>query len=227
MTAVSLGAGRTGRNIDALFLQTADEPLRTNPGHCQRDDVGGFVRPQHHRLRNILFQPRKAVPLQFFHIPQLFRQVFHGFLTGSAKSADHGDVLCAGAHILLLTATIHKWRQMEIFVHIYRAAALGTLNFVGGHGDDVRSQRGCPEWNFQKALHRIGMEHRTRSHVGQFGKTGNVVDGTGFVIHHHNRHQNGVLPQGGKKLLPGNCAVLPGDKVCDLKALRFQMLDGI
>ena len=79
------------------------------------------------------------------------------------------------------------------------------------HGDEVRAQRVGAERNFQKGLHRVGVQQRAGLFLLQKPRDlGNGEDAARFVVDEHHRDERGVLTQRVFNLRDGNIAVFVG-----------------
>ena len=75
---------------------------------------------------------------------------------------------------------------------------------------------------------RIGVENGIGAElVGQFRHLGDGHDGANLVIHHHNGHQNGILPQGGLQGIQGDTSQGIRLEVGHIEALGFQLLHAV
>ena len=135
----------------------------------------------------------------------------------------------AAAVASLLTAALQQRREgLQSGRDIQRAAALGTVDFMGRNGDQVRAQRLRGEGDFQEALHRVGVENCVGAEpVGQPRHLLNGHDGTGLVVDHHDGNQNGVLLQSGFQRVHGDAPQTVRLQIGHGEALRFQILHAV
>ena len=74
-------------------------------------------------------------------------------------------------------------------------------------------------------MYSIGVKYSIRAYfVSQFCHLRDGHYRTHLIIDHHHRYQEGVLPQRGLKGIRTDASILIRLKVCDLEALRFQLL---
>ena len=147
---------------------------------------------------------------------------------GCAEAADAGHIFRAGAVVALLSAAVYKRGEGQAGTDIKRARAFGGMDLVRGDGDHVRAERFGAEWNLQKALHGVGMEQRQRGRAAHgLDHVGNRHDRARLVVDHHDGDENGIGPEGLFQFLDCNIAVVVRLQICDLEALRFQLLHGV
>ena len=102
------------------------------------------------------------------------------------------------------------------------------MDLVRGDGDHVRAERFGAEWDLQKALHGVGMEQRQRGSAAHgLDHVGNRHDRARLVVDHHDGDENGIGAEGLFQFLNRDSAVVVGLQICDLEALRFQLLHGV
>ena len=149
MAAVPLGTGGTGGNADAVVLQNIDDVLGGYAGDGQGQDVWRVVSAVDDQ------------PVQIGKLGNGMRKqcLFPGGIrvkSGGQGGAGGGEAengrgrFRAAAVASLLTAALQQRREgLQSGRDIQRAAALGTVDFMGRNGDQVRAQRLRGEGDFQ------------------------------------------------------------------------------
>ena len=93
-------------------------------------------------------------------------------------------------------------------------------------GDEVRAQRVGAERNFQKGLHRVGVELCT-DRMRQLGDLLERLNGADLVVRRHDGDQCGVLGQLVLQLLQINMAFLVNVQISDAVAFLFERFAGV
>ena len=149
-----------------------------------------------------------------------------GLLQSRRHAHDGREVFRAGPLAPLLGAALDDVHQRDTLAGVQHAGALGPVELVAGEGEHVDVLR--PDINVQvsRRLHGVRVEqdslflaHRADLRDGQ-----NRAD---LVVGVHNGHQGGVGTDGRSHLLRGNGAGGAHRQQLHLKALFFQLLQGV
>ena len=106
------------------------------------------------------------------------------------------------------------------------------MDLVPADADQVGTEAFRREGDFQKGLHRVGVQQRRGTGLTQQGGNGGKVrDGAGLVVDKHQRDEDGVLAQRAAHRVRRHGAAAVGFQLCYLKAALLQQVqataDGI
>ncbi|MNM95059.1 hypothetical protein D3C81_1074840 [compost metagenome] len=183
-----------------------------------------------------------AVQVDLFHAFQVRQEALgqhldaqavggHFFL-GDAEGLAHADDLVGGqgarAHAALVTAAVHLRLDAyaRLALHVEGADTLGTVGLVRGEGHQVDLQRFQVDFHLAGGLRRVDVEQDAAG-TGHFADGGDVVDGADFVVHVHDRNQDGVVAQRRLDHRRGDDAVFAGLEVGDLEAFALELAGGV
>ena len=143
---------------------------------------------------------------------ELFIEMVGAQLDRLGKACDLACGLCAGAQAALLPAAKdQRFGRADALAQIQAADTLGRAELVRADGDEVRAQRVGAERNFQKGLHRVGVQQGTG--FFRFQKPRDLShgeDAARLVVDEHHRDERGVVTQCIFDLRGGDVAVLVG-----------------
>ena len=210
-----------------MVLKAVDDALRAQTGNRKIDDVRRVLLSDQDKTGHI--RERLAAQVaQLLHMGDLRVQPRQLLGARRAEAADTGEIFRSGTVIALLPAAQNQRRQRKRRTDVERANALGGMDLMPGDGDQVRAQRFGFEGDLEKALYGIGVEQRQRTEPARCAEHfRNWHDRAGLIVDHHDRDQDGVRAERGAQLLDGDEASFVRLKVCDLKALRLQLLHGM
>ena len=161
--------------------------------------------------------PDEPVP-QGGYLRGVLVHVGAGLLQGYCHAHNGRDVLCPSTPAPLLGAALNEAGQRYPLPGVQHPTPLGTVELVGGEGQQVDVLGSHVNGQMARRLHRVGVEgdaplpaHRTDLGDGQ--------DGTNLVVGVHNGHQGGVLPDSLRHLLGGDGSQLSHGKKLHLKTL--------
>ncbi|MCY1508914.1 hypothetical protein D9M68_432390 [compost metagenome] len=127
-----------------------------------------------------------------------------------------------------MAAAVHHGFQAHarLAAHVERADAFRAVGLVGGEGHQVDLQLLQVDIHLAGGLGGVDVEEDAAG-TGQLADGGDVVDGADFVVHVHDRHQDGVLTQGSLDHGRGDQAVFARLQVGDLEAFALQLAGGV
>ena len=154
------------------------------------------------------------------------------FRARNAERLAHADDLVggqrAGAQAALVAAAVHLRFQADarLAAHIQCADALGAVDLVGGEGHQVDLELVEVDGNLAGGLGRVHMEDHALA-AADFAQLSDVLDHADFVVHEHDRGQDGVRADGRLELIDVEQAVGFRCKIGNLEALALQFAAGI
>ncbi|MCY1172415.1 hypothetical protein D9M73_125500 [compost metagenome] len=155
----------------------------------------------------------------------------HVFL-GYAESFTHADDLVgrqgAGTHAALVTAAVHGRFDAHAWLaaHVQRADTFRTVGLVGRERHHVDFQLLQVDLDLAGGLSGVDVEQDALG-TEQFADRRDVVDGADFVVHVHDRNQDGVVTQLGFDHLWGNQAISARLDVGHFEAFTLQLAHGV
>ncbi len=153
-----------------------------------------------------------------------------GEFGGSPEGDGAGDVLGAGAMLMLLRATVEQRSEMDSVADEEDAGALGGVHLVAGDGEevDVFERSGEVDGELGGGLNGVGVEEDGGVvGLGDAGEFADGLDGAGLVVGEHDGDQFGVGPEGGLEGFGVDDAVAPGSEVGDGGAAAVEGLRGV
>ena len=204
-------AGGACRDADALCAKFRNDIRRRVADERDRQDVrrGPVADADDAVEREELFL---GVGLDGGDVGELFIEMVGAQLDRLGKACDLARGLCAGAQAALLPAAKdQRFGRADALAQIQAADTLGRAELVRADGDEVRAQRVGAERNFQKGLHRVGVQQGTG--LFRFQKLrdlGHGEDAARLVVDEHHRDERGVVAQCAFDLRGGDVAVLVG-----------------
>ena len=203
--------GGACRDADTLRAELRDDICRRVADERDRQDVrrGPVADADDAVEREELFL---GVGLDGGDVGELFIEMVGAQLDRLGKACDLARGLCAGAQAALLPAAKdQRFGRADALAQIQAADTLGRAELVRADGDEVRAQRVGAERNFQKGLHRVGVQQGTG--LFRFQKLrdlGHGEDAARLVVDEHHRDERGVVAQCTFDLRGGDVAVLVG-----------------
>ena len=95
-------------------------------------------------------------------VGELFIEMVGAQLDRLGKACDLARGLRTGAQTAFLSAAEdERLGRADALTQIQSADALGRADLVPADGDEIRAERRGAEGDFQKGLHRVGVQQRT------------------------------------------------------------------
>ena len=156
----------------------------------------------------------------------VFLHVVYALLERRRQSDDTGDILGAGALAALLCAALDNIEQRQAALCVQNAYALGSMELMSGHGQQVDVHIHNIQRHMAGGLNRVGMEGDLLR-AAQLADLLDGLHGADLVVCEHYGHKRGILADGVFNILKSDNAVLMDVEQSDLKALLFKLLEGV
>ena len=221
------GAGGAGRGAHALGVQQKQQALALNALKAEADVAGQTVRQiAVHRAVGDFGQPcNKPVPHGGYP-GHILVDMIAGLLQGRGHTADAGQVLRTGTLAPLLSASLNDVHQGEALADVQRANALGAVELVGGQAEHIDILLLDVNVQVSRRLNRVGVEGNPRF-LADGADFRDGKNGADLIVGVHGGDQAGVGADGVLHLLGGDVVSLPDVQIGDLKALLFQLRQGV
>ncbi len=183
-----------------------------------------------------------AVDVQLLEVRDLLEEavaqgldahVFGGhFLLGNGEGFAHADDLVgwqgARTHAALMATAVDDRFQAHtrLAADVQRADAFGAIDLVRRERHQVDLQLLQVDFDLAGRLRGIDVEQHA-ARAGQFTDGGDVVDRADFVVHVHQRDQDGVVAQRRLDLGRGDDAVFAWLEVGDFETFTLELASGI
>ena len=126
------------------------------------------------------------------------------------------------AAVALVAGAVHELFQPDAGPDIQRADALGSVEFVAGHGEQVDAQVVHLDGDLADGLGTVAV-HQGAVAVGDFSDLGDGLDGTDLVVGVHDGDQRRFRRDGLLNLSSVNHAVLVDRQVGGAEPVRLQV----
>ncbi len=114
----------------------------------------------------------------------------------------------------------------RLTAHIQRADPFGAIHFVGGKGHQIDREFTQIDRELTYALCGINME-QDATFAAERAHRGDILNHANFIVHVHDRHQNGVIAQCSTQILNRDQTIRGGRQPGDLEAFTFKLQAGI
>ncbi|MNO99907.1 hypothetical protein D3C76_916900 [compost metagenome] len=154
------------------------------------------------------------------------------FFLGDAEGFTHADDLVsrqgARTHAALVTATVSLGFQTHtrLAAHVERADAFRAVGLVRGEGHQVDLQLLQIDIHLAGGLGRVDVE-QDAARAGQFADRSDIVDGADFVVHVHDRNQDGVITQRSLDLGRSDQAIFGRVQIGHFEAFALELAAGV
>ncbi len=154
--------------------------------------------------------------------------LLHGDLGGFAQADAKRRRQGARTEAALLAAAHDQRHQTHarLAAHVERADALGAVDLVAGDAHQVDVHRLDVERDLAGGLGRVGVEEGLLL-AADLADLGERLDDADLVVHRHDRHDHGLVGDGGTQRVEIDQTVLLHRQVRHLEALLLEMAAGV
>ena len=221
------GARRSGGSAHAFQIQEQKKRFALDSlkaqAHVARQTADGVA------VETAALNLQRSGNQAIAHFRETFAALLHrraGFLQRGAQADDSGHILRARAAAALLCAAVDEVRQHDSLADIEQPDALGAVEFVRGEGQHINVLILHVDRDVSGSLHRVGVEPHAAP-AADFTDFPDGLQGADLIVCVHDRHQGGVLPNGGFHLLGPDNAIAVHFQIGDLEALLFKSGTGV
>ena len=160
------------------------------------------------------------------HLGGIFIDMVACLLQRGGHRYDAGDVLSAGPLAPLLSAALDDVGQRNTLTGVQQSHALGTVEFVGGQRQHIDVL--CLHVNVKVACRLYGVSVEQDAFLFAYcADLRNGHNGANLVVGIHNGNQTGILSDRICHLRRGNGAAGANVQQLNVKALLFQLFQGV
>ena len=139
-----------------------------------------------------------------------------------AQAGHQDDIFGAGAAVALVVGAVHELFQPDAGPDVQRADALGGVELVAGHGEEIDAEVVHLDGDLADGLGAVAV-HQDAAAVGDFGDLRDGLNAADLVIGVHDGDEDGFGSDGLLDLPGVNHAVLVDRQVGGATALAFQV----
>ena len=222
------GAGRAGRAAQPVEVERHDQRGTVRVTHQQGAVVGeplSRVSGELHAGQRLHRVPDEVAPSR--HLRHRRGALLDRQLEGPRETHGAGHVLGAGAPIALLAAAVQLRQDGRAAPQPQRTDALGALQLVAGHREQVHAQRSDVDIQPGRSLHGVKVDERRRLGAHPRHQLGDGLDGADLVVGQLQRDQHCLLGERRAELVGVDPAVAIDRQPDDLEPELLEVAAGV
>src|SRR6266851_2070894 len=221
--------GGTAGNRDVVDAHEERFAFDVGKAHVQVVGQAVLHRAVDENLVELGFQALAETLAQGEHTRRLFRHLFLRDFASLAEAHDAGNIQGAGTHAALVAAAVDDGGKLHAGIaaaDVQSANALGPVNFVAAHGQQVDVVFLHIDGNLAHSLHAVHGEEDAVL-LGKFADFRDRVNYANFVVGVHDGDQNRCGLNGRLQLLNVYAPVALDRQIGDFEAVLFEVLAGV